>query len=420
MAKQVPWLTSNELIESIKRKIALPISQKTFLSSEILKMASEELLVSQVPDILEYHQNYFTAHIVIPLEANRDHYPIPERAIGGKLKDIFWSDNANIPGKNYGNLSEMTNISDGDKAHFNQSGAGSANLHKFYLEGNDIVVASMPTNSSQGKLVMFYYLRPNQLVLNDRAAIIASFGQTITLDPANLVAGDSFVYNDVVYEAVAAAPTGTQFLIGLTATLTAGSLSTVLNANAVSSVSSVNVVTITTSTLNFTLTTGSATITIPSTVRVNFTSLAATYYNSDTQQTEPLFVSGELVDLLQTKSGHRTYAYDVTLVSAVGNTGLFTKTDLPTNIIVGDYICLTHECIIPQIPTDLHSGLAERTSARILASQGDKEGLQVSNAKIQDIMKGESRMLDNRVENAPKKILNRNGLLRIGKSTRRY
>jgi len=45
----------------------------------------------------------------------------------------------------------------------------------------------------------------------------------------------------------------------------------------------------------------------------------------------------------------------------------------------------SNQCIIPQIPPELHSGLAERTAARILASLGDMSGLQASNAKIQEL-----------------------------------
>jgi len=89
-----------------------------------------------------------------------------------------------------------------------------------------------------------------------------------------------------------------------------------------------------------------------------------------------------LVDILQTNPGHRTYTYDVTLVTASGTQGTFAKTSLQhysstgtgqvlvyMPIVVGDYIALANECIIPQIPPDLHTGLAERTAARILAAR---------------------------------------------------
>ena len=151
---------------------------------------------------------------------------------------------------------------------------------------------------------------------------------------------------------------------------------------------------------------------------------------------EELFTEGDLVDFLQTKPGHRTYAYDIT-VKATGSRNenseiihyfKVTKTDLYTyysngynfepaiaKILVGDYVCLANECIIPQIPPDLHNALAERTAARILAAIGDTEGLGVANAKLQEIEARQGTLLDGRVEGAPQKITARHSLLRYGK-----
>jgi hypothetical protein len=86
-----------------------------------------------------------------------------------------------------------------------------------------------------------------------------------------------------------------------------------------------------------------------------------------------------------------------------------------TNIQIGDYACVANECIIPQIPPDLHNTLAERTAARILAAIGDTEGLQASNAKLQEIETRQGTILDDRVEGSPQKITARHSLLRYGK-----
>ena len=76
---------------------------------------------------------------------------------------------------------------------------------------------------------------------------------------------------------------------------------------------------------------------------------------------------------------------------------------------------MANECIIPQIPPDLHNALAERTAARILAAIGDTEGLGVANAKLQEIEARQGTLLDGRVEGAPQKITARHSLLRYGK-----
>jgi hypothetical protein len=67
--------------------------------------------------------------------------------------------------------------------------------------------------------------------------------------------------------------------------------------------------------------------------------------------------------------------------------------------------------IIPQIPSDLHNALAERTCARILAAIGDQQGLQVNMAKIAEINQSQNYLIDNRVEGAPVKINTKNSPL---------
>lgn len=141
---------------------------------------------------------------------------------------------------------------------------------------------------------------------------------------------------------------------------------------------------------------------------------------------------GSLVDFLQTKPGHRTYGYDISVksVGSVDGSSFIkvVKTDLFTyysngfnfqpaiaNIQIGDYVCLANECIIPQIPPDLHNALAERTAARILAAIGDTEGLQAANAKLQEIEIRQGSLLDDRSEGTPQKITARHSLLRYGK-----
>jgi hypothetical protein len=83
-------------------------------------------------------------------------------------------------------------------------------------------------------------------------------------------------------------------------------------------------------------------------------------------------------------------------------------------LIPGDYICLANECIIPQIPPDLHNGLAERTSARILAALGDQAGLQASNQKIAEIEQRQGNLMSTRDDGNVQKVNGRHSLLHQG------
>jgi hypothetical protein len=180
-----PWLTSDDLIASIQRKIAFPISQNTFSNDDILAFVNEEMYISQVPSVLTYHEEFFVTYEVVPLTTGINRYPIPNRAIGMRLRDIKWQDNA-------GNMFDMTRVSPDDKAFFQRNIGANQAVHKYYVEGNDIVLLPAVTADPTGQFVMSFYIRPNQLVTNDQAAIIQYFSQDITVNSSVMNPGDVF------------------------------------------------------------------------------------------------------------------------------------------------------------------------------------------------------------------------------------
>src|SRR5271165_4150777 len=133
MATNGPWYTSDDIISSIQRKISFPISQNTFTNSDILQFANEEMLIAQVPSVMRYHEEYFVANLSVPLIQNVSRYEIPNRAIGMKLRDIFWQDPQ-------GNLFEMTRVSANDAAFFQRNVGANTEIAKYYFEGNFIVL----------------------------------------------------------------------------------------------------------------------------------------------------------------------------------------------------------------------------------------------------------------------------------------
>lgn len=410
MAK--PWMTSDDLVASVKRKISLPTSQSTFTEQDILSFANEEMQISQVPSVMTYHEEYFVYAVRVPLESNVTRYGIPDRAIGMKMRNVMFEDVS-------GNLNEMTRISPDDKAYW-QSSTGTFNsIFRFYIEGNDIVLSPDNTGDT-GNLVFYIYLRPNQLVLNTRAATCQFFVKTITC--SNIVADDTITIGSTTLTAVSGSPGALQFQLGASDILTATNLTTAINNNslgiATNGSPATNIVTFKYRSLSTEITTSnSSTIVIQTTQGIEFDNLATTWTDPDTDETSDLFVDGAEIDFLQLKPGHKTYSYDVMLDGDAisGNIVNFDADVVPTKFSVGDYICLANECIIPQIPPDLHNGLAERTGARLLASIGDQAGLQASMVKIQEIDANQGTLLDNRSEGTPQKVSGRKGLLRYQK-----
>jgi len=510
-----PWYTSDKLIEAVKRKIIFPTSQATFTEEDILAFANEEMFISQVPAVMQYHEEYFVYRVQTPLVSNVSRYSIPDRAIGMKLRDLFWSDSSD-------NYFEMTRISEGDKAYFQRNIGANQAIHKFYLENNDVIMTPSVVGDPTGKLNFFIFLRPNQLVRDSRARIFTNFSRDLTLLSDNLKPGDKLIAltntntitpsshefvavesasytiadtdssdgqtvvtlnaahgmpddislsvtitgstsslngsftvttlspNEIVISKETADDISSgnilinnSFLIGGTNIITASNLSTKINTASIGIAASVT---------SSTSTSGLDTVYVKSKdISLDFQFQPSTAVsNLDIDSAMGFLVSesasdlinlDDKIDFLQTKPGHRTFAYDVTVTGILtrnnGNDHVIKveRSDLLTyysngynfqpaiaNIQVGDYACLANECIIPQIPPDLHNVLAERTAARILAAMGDTENLQASNAKLQEIEIRQGTLLDNRVEGAPLKITARNSLLRYGRMgpRRRY
>ncbi len=394
-----PWYTSDTLIEAVKRKISFPISQSTFTNQEILDFANEEMMISQVPSVLSFHEEFFLYRDTVALEANKSHYAVPNRAIGMRLRDVFYQDNN-------GNLLEMTRISQDDRAYYDNNTTSTGSIHKFYVEGNDIVLTPTPGSGPTGSLLFVYYLRPNQLVTDDRAAVISKFCSQLTVVNASIVAGDTVSLGGQTFTAVSSSPSTDEFEIGASSIITATNLSTAITTNGVASAtnSSSDTIAATFNNVTYTFTTSNSTaFSINANDCVQVTSVPTH------------FTAGNEFDFLKTDGGHRTFNIDIELQSISGTILEFTAGSLQDTMEVGDYVCSAHECIIPQIPTDLHTGLAERAASRVLAALGDMEGVSATNQKIADIQFKEGSLIDNRTEGAPQKITARNSLLRYGK-----
>lgn len=525
MASAKPYYTTDQLIESVQRRISYPLSQNTFQYSDLVAFLNEELQLSAVPAVKMEHEEYFVFKRVVPLVDGISRYEIPDRAIGMALRDVKYSDP-------YGNFYDMARIAPDDKAFFQQSNGSNQTVSKFYVEGNEIVLTPQVRSGAQGMLNFFIYLRPNSLVRDDRARVIVNYQKEFTINNADIQVGDQFIIytgvqsptpveniftainnsvqsivsistdgiltttnahnlpvdqsvnitfsgvsgilpnlNGTAIGAVSTGPNTFQlsetftnagtggnysiqnsFQIGATSINTANNLYNAINAANITNVTAINTSSVSTGRVTVlykdisvdfaaikpAANTNPVAITFDqNNIYINFDkNLDSTYKDPETDITTPFFIAGvSYVDFLQTNPGHRTYTYDVKLVSVNGTVGAFAASDLKTyaqnssggqltylNIKIGDYICLQNECIIPQIPPELHNALAERAASRILMAIGDVQGYQISQAKIAEMNKMQETLIGSRIESSVPKVFNRYSLLRLGKSRfrRRY
>lgn len=135
-----------------------------------------------------------------------------------------------------------------------------------------------------------------------------------------------------------------------------------------------------------------------------------------------LFNQSKELDLVMYKSPHKILKYDIlsTAMNSNNKTITLNLTDIPEDLAKGDHISLATQTAIPQLPSDLHVILAHRMAARILEALGDTEGLQNANQKLAEMEQKTTVVIDDRVEAASRKVVNRHSILRAGLRKRRF
>lgn len=302
------YLTTDTLIDSVKRRAMIPETQQTFQEADFLAFANEEMDLGITPHVLSFHEEYFVRTDLVDLVANTSRYQIPPRAVGGKLRELAYQDSS-------GNIFEMSRIKVDDIPSY-QNNVIQNSFTLFYVEGSEICLVPVTGANPAGQLRFSYYLRPNEMVSESDVSIVTSINTTTGVVSVDKIP-DAF------------------------------SLSTDL-------------------------------------------------------------------DIIQTKNPHRSLAIDVLAMGldTSGNTITFDVDDLPTGLAVGDHIALAEQTIVPQVPSDLHSMLAQRVAARCLESLGDAQGLSSANTKLTEMEKKTGSIIDDRVEGAPLKVVNKHSTLK--------
>lgn len=173
----VSYLTSETLIDSVVRRAHIPISEVTFTDDDILAFANEEMMMGMLPAIMKMHEEFYVYPFLIPLVSAESYYEIPDRAIGSKVRAVFYIDASS-------NLQEMARVNPEDIAFYQNR--SSINFPRaFYLENNYLVMVPIINDNPQGNLVAKVYIRPNQLVDSSRVATVTSVNTTtgiVTVD----------------------------------------------------------------------------------------------------------------------------------------------------------------------------------------------------------------------------------------------
>ncbi len=431
------YYNSETLIDSVKRRINIPTNQNTFTDSDILAFADEELALSLVPSIMSLHEDHLLYEGLVPLTPNTREYLIPYRAIGNKLYDLMYKDLN-------GNFLPMSQTTWSDEPNYN--GAYTTNLiYAYYVRNNRIGLLPTFNGINTGSLRFMYYIRPSSLVPSPQVAVINSINLTTgVLTFNNLPA--TFSTNTLVDFYQFKSP------------------HTILNID-------VQPITVSQATKTMVFNVGNTIMTLSPGLVVNAVD-GGYLLLSDTNNSTQYFMWFDKTGSTPAPTGPDTFGRTGIHVSLVGlvsaldvstaiqgalpspqfsavldstsvviTTGpgggvsvgsvpwgdssfnfmsTSTPSDIPSFLSVGDHVALAEQCCIPQVPSDLHVYLAQKTAERILESQGDAQGLALAQQKSKEMEFRAGTIIDNRVDESPPKLVNRHGILRSGLIQRLY
>lgn len=162
---------TEDLIESIKRRTMMPVSQNTFTNADIVDVINEVMLDSVVPEVMAVREDFFLTSEQKAITASVPFVGLPERALGNAFKTIFLVDSS-------GTLKEFTRGQPEERDKYPNAGEPEV----FHFEGDELRLLPLP-NVTGWYLEFGYYQRPNDIVLTEDCAKItnvASGGGTTT------------------------------------------------------------------------------------------------------------------------------------------------------------------------------------------------------------------------------------------------
>jgi hypothetical protein len=153
-----------DLLESVKSRSFVPISQTTFQDVDLLRILNEEMTLKLVADISNAREDFFLTETSVPIVQGKDHYLIPSRAIGNAIKAVFYVDPS-------GNKRILPRRDVDRRQEISSSAEGAAEI--FYFQADEIVVQPVP-RQALGSLLFNYPRKPNTLVLTSACAKISA------------------------------------------------------------------------------------------------------------------------------------------------------------------------------------------------------------------------------------------------------
>lgn len=127
------------------------------------------------------------------------------------------------------------------------------------------------------------------------------------------------------------------------------------------------------------------------------------------------FSTSTPLDFIAGRQGNATRSFDKTPTNIAGSVITFATTDIPSTLVVGDYISLAEESPVLQIPDDCFPWFVTKTARRCLYAISDFEGDSRLDEADREEKKNLLKILEPRIRGEATKIVNRSSLVRQGR-----
>lgn len=127
-------------------------------------------------------------------------------------------------------------------------------------------------------------------------------------------------------------------------------------------------------------------------------------------------------DVIQHKTPNKILGFDIPVqsVNISQRTITVLPSDIPARLAIKDWVCFPETSPYPNVPSELHSYLAQCVAVYILEAIGDEASLKSAQITMNAIMKkAASKLLTNRVQGANRKLKSRHGFLKQNNFSRR-
>jgi hypothetical protein len=403
-------LTTTALLKSIKRRAMVPDNQNTFSDQDFIDLLNEEMMISMVPSIMRIKEEYFMFKQVVPLVSEKSNYAIPERALASKIRELCFRDSPiDFTVKSLKITGLSTSSGSATISGFTISNIATVNVGDFVTgtgipdkalvlskSSNSVVISFNATATNSGLELTFSRYVPfkaneyemTQIAVDDRYTGLSN--GTGSADFTGFrrfyLSGNDVVLHPSVGPSAYGALTFYYYLRP----------NSLVKDSAVASITAID-----RQTGNITLSS------IPSGYSV--------YVSGSNNSVLSTF------DFVKAKSAHNVLDIDINInsVNSITRVVNIDPHKIPKDLEVGDYLTLAGQTCVPNIPTELHTVLAQKVSQRVLEALGDTEGLNNATAKVMEMEDKLSSMLDNRVEGSPRKVVNRALMTGVARNRRR-